>query len=123
MSGSTRADILIETDDLERELNDPLLRVIDCDIQLSIKPEGGYRVESGRGNWEAAHIPNSIYINIGKELSAEHPTLRYMLPSAEHFARVMSEKGIGSEHNVVLYARGHNYWATRLFLMFRKPEA
>lgn len=119
-TSTVRADMLIETDELESQLEDPRLRVIDCDIMLSMKPEGGYRVESGRGNWEDAHIPNSIYIDIGKELSAEHPTLRYMLPSAEHFQTVMSEKGIGSEHTVVLYARGANYWATRLFLMFRE---
>ncbi|MEM7502481.1 MAG: sulfurtransferase [Pseudomonadota bacterium] len=118
--GAARAGMLIETDELERQLDDSRLRVIDCDIMLSVKPEGGYRVESGRGNWEEEHIPNSIYIDIGKELSAKHPTLRYMLPTAEHFQHVMSEKGIGDEHDVVLYARGANYWATRLYLMFRE---
>ena len=115
-----RSRLLIETAELESCLSDPNLRVLDCDIILSVTPEGGYRAESGYDNWRQTHIPNSVYVHIGKELSADHPTLRYMLPSAEQFARVMSAKGIGAEHDVVVYARGPNYWATRLFLMFRE---
>ncbi len=115
-----RSKLLIEAGELEARLSEPRLRIVDCDIKLSVTPEGGYRAESGFADWQNAHIPNSAYLHIGKELSADHPTLRYMLPRSEHFARVMSEKGIGDEHEVVLYARGANYWATRLFLMFRE---
>ena len=115
-----RTRLLIEPDELEARLDDPSLRIIDCEIKLSVTPEGGYRAESGYDDWRRAHIPNSAYLHIGKALSAEHPTLRYMLPSPERFARVMSETGIGAEHDVVVYAHGANFWATRLFLMFRE---
>lgn len=119
-NSSHRARMLVETDELAERLSDPALRIIDCDIELSVRPEGGYQAASGLPNWQRAHIPNSVYVHIGKELSAEHPRLRYMLPSAEQFASAMSAKGIGAEHDVVLYARGANYWATRLYLMFRE---
>lgn len=112
--------ILMETDELEAALNDDKLRVIDCHINMTAKPEGGYIVESGRADWAAAHIPNSVYVNIGGQLSAVHPTLNYMLPAAEQFAAVMSELGVGNEHRVVIYSRGPNFWATRLYLMFRE---
>lgn len=112
--------LLIETGELESRLSEEDIRIVDCDIVLTPKPEGGYDVVSGRANWEESHIPNSIYIDIGRELSADHPRLRYMLPSAEQFASVMSGKGIGNEHQVVLYSRGGNFWATRLYLMFRE---
>ena len=112
--------LLIKTDDLAARLSDPGLRIIDCDIILTPKPEGGYDVVSGLANWSEAHIPNSIYIDIGKDLSADHPRLNYMLPPAEHFAELMSKRGIGSDHNVVVYSRGGNFWATRLYLMFRE---
>ena len=112
-------DILIEADELESRLGDPALRIIDCDIRLQPKPEGGYEVTSGLANWEAAHIPGSVYVHIGAELSAPHPRLRYMLPTADQFAGAMSDRGIGSDHDIVLYARDSNFWATRLFLMFR----
>ena len=112
--------LLIESDELESRLSDDDIRIVDCDIVLTPKPEGGYDVVSGRANWEHSHIPNSIYVDIGRELSADHPRLRYMLPAAEQFARAMSAKGIGNDHQVVLYSRGANFWATRLFLMFRE---
>lgn len=112
--------LLIETDELAARLNEEDLRIIDCDIILSPKPEGGYEVVSGRSNWSEAHIPNSIYIDIGEQLSADHPRLPYMLPTAEKFASEMSGLGIGSDHQVVVYSRGGNFWATRLYLMFRE---
>ncbi len=110
--------MLIETDELEALLPDDDLRVIDCDLALVPKPEGGYEIRSGRANWQSAHIPGSIYLDLDQELSADHPRLRFMLPTAERFARVMSRSGIGNDHRVVVYSRGGNYWATRLFLMF-----
>ncbi len=114
------SSLLIECDELESRLYDDDIRIVDCDIVLTPKPEGGYDVVSGLANWEQSHIPNSIYVDIGRELSADHPRLRYMLPTAEQFARVISAKGIGNSHQVVLYSRGGNFWATRLYLMFRE---
>jgi len=112
--------MLIETDELASRLAEEGLRIIDCDIVLSPKPGGGYDVISGKVGWTEAHIPNSIYIDIGEELSADHSRLPYMLPSATKFASVMSERGIGNDHDVVLYSRGGSFWATRLYLMFRE---
>jgi len=119
-SNNTVASLLIETGELASRLADKQLRIIDCDIILSPKPDGGYNVVSGQDNWSEAHIPNSIYIDIGAELSADHPHLPYMLPSAQQFAGVMSERGIGNDHEVVVYSRGGSFWATRLYLMFRE---
>lgn len=114
------ASILIETDELEALLERDDLRIIDCHINMAAKPEGGFTVESGRADWAKTHIPSSRYVNIGGQLSAQHPRLNYMLPSAEQFAAVMSGLGIGNEHRVVVYSRGPNFWATRLYLMFRE---
>jgi thiosulfate/3-mercaptopyruvate sulfurtransferase len=119
-AGYANPDILIETDELEAELGAEDLRIIDCNVHLTPKPEGGYEISSGLEDWRAAHIPQSCFLEFEDELSDDHPTLRFMLPSAEQFARVMSENGIGNGHRVVVYSRGANYWATRLFLMFRE---
>ena len=114
------AAIVIETEELQARLDDESLRVIDCNMQFTPKPEGGYDIASGFADWQAAHVPNSVYIDIERELSADHPRLRFMLPSAARFADVMSRAGIGNEHQVVVYSRGGNFWATRLYLMFRE---
>jgi len=119
-SGYQNPSILIEAHELAASLADDDLRVIDCDIILEPRPEGGYNVISGRDNWAESHIPNSVYVDINEELSAEHQYLRFMLPPAEQFASAISAHGIGDDHRLVLYSRGGNFWATRLFLMFRE---
>jgi len=116
----TSSDILIETAELETALGRDDLRIIDCDIDLGVDAKGNYSIRPCLDEWRAAHIPGSIYIDIVSELSAVHPTLNCMLPAADKFAAAMSERGIGDEHLVVLYSRGANLWATRLFMTFRE---
>ena len=113
------ASLLVETAWLEKNLKNQNLRIIDCNVRMNVKSEGGYMIEPGLADWKAAHIPSSHFIDLISELSAPHPTLKFMMPTADHFARVMSLHGIGNKHRVVVYSRGANYWATRLFLMFR----
>jgi len=119
LRGYTNAHLIIETDDLEAQLSDPGLRIIDANVRMSIKEDGGHKIESGRPDWVVEHIPNSCFIDLNSELSANHPTLNFMMPRSQQFEKVMSEAGIGNENRLVLYSRGVNYWATRLFLMFR----
>lgn len=117
--GYVNPGLLIETDVLEAELGADDLRIIDCNVVMGPKPGGGYDIKSGRDDYEQAHIPGTIFLDFLTELSGAHPTLRFMMPTAEEFARVVGEAGIGDEHKVVVYSRGANFWATRLFLMFR----
>lgn len=117
--GYARPDLIIETDALEAELGADDLRIIDCNVVMKVKEGGGYEIKSGRDDYNEAHIPGSCFLDLLTELSDDHPTLRFMMPSAEQFARVVGAAGIGDEHRVVLYSRGANFWATRLFLMFR----
>ena len=117
--GYARPDLIIETDELEARLGAPGLRVIDCNVWLNPEPGGGYSFSSGSGDWAEAHIPGSIYMDLIEDLAADHPYLHFMLPSPTRFARVMSDQGVGNQHDVVVYSRGVNFWATRLFFMFR----
>jgi thiosulfate/3-mercaptopyruvate sulfurtransferase len=117
--GYARPDLLIETGELEAELGADDLRIIDCNVVMRPKDGGGYEIKSGQEDYDAAHIPGAVFLDLLTELSADHPTLRFMMPSPEQFARVVGAAGIGNTHRVVLYSRGANFWATRLFLMFR----
>ena len=116
--GYVRPELLIETAELEARLGEPGLRIIDCDIILDRQPDGGYIVRSGLDAYLEAHIPGSVYVDLSDELAGDHPYLRFMLPTPSRFERVMAGKGVGNEHDVVVYSRGINYWATRIFLMF-----
>lgn len=117
--GYKNPHLIIETDELEAALGTDDLRVVDCNVAMKVKPEGGYEIKSGHDDYNAAHIPGACFLDLLSDLSDDHPTLRFMMPSAEQFARVVGAAGIGDQHRIVLYSRGPNYWATRLFLMFR----
>lgn len=117
--GYARPELLIETDELEARLGEPGLRIIDCHIFLELQPDGGYTFWSGVDAWTEAHIPGAVYVDLSDELAADHPHLRFMMPTADRFAQVMSARGVGNRDEVVVYSRGVNYWATRLFFMFR----
>ena len=117
--GYARPDLLIETEALEAELGADDLRIVDCNVAMTVKEGGGYDIKSGHDDYAEAHIPGAVFLDLLTELSDDHPTLRFMMPSEEQFARVVGAAGIGDGHRVVLYSRGANYWATRLFLMFR----
>jgi thiosulfate/3-mercaptopyruvate sulfurtransferase len=118
-AGYANPRLLVETDWLEKHMNDSDVRIIDCNVRMTPKPEGGYTIEMGHADWRTAHIPNSRFIDLVDELAAPHPKLGFMMTSPAQFERVMSAQGIGNRHRVVVYSRGANYWATRLFLMFR----
>ncbi len=117
--GYTNPELLVETDVLEAELGADDLRIIDCNVVMGPKPGGGYDIRSGREDYEAGHIPGAVFLDFLTELSGDHPSLKFMMPSPEGFARVIGDAGIGDGHRVALYSRGANFWATRLFLMFR----
>jgi thiosulfate/3-mercaptopyruvate sulfurtransferase len=109
---------LVETGWLDEHLGDPDLRVLDCTVFL--RPiEGGVRPESGRAEWERAHIPGSAFADLPGDLSDRETRLPIMMPPAGQFAEMMSRYGVGDEHRVVLYDAGMNLWAARLWWMLR----
>ena len=113
---------LIDTGTLEATLGDPDLRIVDCTTWLRpAKPgdDAPYRVEPGRSDYEAGHIPGAVFLDIQAEISDPGTRLRFMAPSTERFADAMGRLGIGDGARVVLYSAGSIMWATRVWWMLR----
>ena len=109
---------LVETSWLQDHLNDPDLRVLDCTVFL--RPvEGGVRLESGRAQWEQAHIPGSGFADLLGDLSDRDTSLPIMMPPASQFADAMERYGVGDHSRVVLYDASMNMWAARVWWMLR----
>jgi thiosulfate/3-mercaptopyruvate sulfurtransferase len=115
----TNPQYLVETEWLERHLNDPALRVLDCTVYLRPAPGGGVRPESGREDWERAHIPGSAYADLIHDLSDRNTPLPLMMPPAAQFAEAMSRYGVGDGTRAVLYDTSGTLWATRVWWMLR----
>jgi thiosulfate/3-mercaptopyruvate sulfurtransferase len=113
---------LVQTDWLEAHFHDPNLRILDCTTHLlpaDATTDAPYRIVPGKAEYDQGHIPGAGFLDIQGELSDNNTKLRFMLPSAEQFAAVMSRYGVGEHSRVVLYSAGGPMWATRVWWMLR----
>lgn len=102
--GYARTDLLVETDWLAERLDDPHLRVIDCD------PLDVYR---------RAHIQNAIGIPVHHYIKhpdyPQAPKQYPLVAPPETMKEVMERLGIGDDNLVVAYDSNGSLWATRLW--------
>ena len=115
---------LVDCNWLAENLENPELRIIECTSQLPNYFENsaadGLELASGRPLFDEAHIPGATYVDLLHELSDRSKAdFMYAMPSADQFAKVMSAIGVGNDSAVVLYDRGMNMWAARIWWMLR----
>lgn len=106
---------------LEANLAKPDLRIYDCTTYLRYEEGTGrpYRVESGRADWEAGHIPGSVYLDLQQDFSDDAAPTRFMRLTPEATAEAFARAGVGPDTRVILYARKSPQWATRFWWMLR----
>lgn len=116
-----RERALVSTEWLESHLDDASLRVFDCTTYLrpAAPGEGPYHPESGRADYETAHIPGAGFLDLVGDLSARETSLHFMMPPEGQLVAAFSRRGVGPGTRVVLYSAGHIMWATRVWWMFR----
>ena len=117
--GFAHPEFLIETETLERQLDNPDLRVFDCTTHLIPDPKITYQVVPGRADFEKGHVPGAQFIDLQADLSEKNHRLRFMLPAAEAFAAAMRRFGVSGGSRVVLYSTANPWWATRVWWMLR----
>lgn len=114
-------EAIVDTAWLADHCQDPALRVFDCTTYLLYETNTGrpYRIESGRTDYESAHIPGAAFLDLQGELSDSASRFNFTMPPAEELAARLAAKGIGEGFRVVLYARRNMQWATRIWWMLR----
>jgi thiosulfate/3-mercaptopyruvate sulfurtransferase len=102
--GYAHPELLVETDWLATQLDDPHIRIVDCD------PLDVYR---------RAHIKNAIGISVHHYIKqpgyAEDPRRYPLVAPPDTMQEVMARLGIGDDHLVVTYDSNGCLWATRLW--------
>lgn len=112
-------DYLVSTDWLAAHLDDPDVRIFESTVFLRPRDGGGYRVESGRAEYDSGHIPGAGFLDLQADFSDNSQRLRFMMPSAEEFAASAGRHGISDSSKLVLYDRLGSMWAARLWWMFQ----
>ncbi len=119
----TNPRYLVSTAWLADHLAEPDLRILDCTVYLRPPapdaPRQSYVQESGRANWEAAHIPGSAFADLTGDLSDREARLPFTMPSAQIFAEAMGRLGVGTGDRVVCYDANMSMWAARVWWMLR----
>jgi len=115
---------VVSTEWLAEHGDDSDLRIFECTSILEYLPPGGdapYRVVSGRAKYDQGHIPGADFLDIQEELSdpGSPSHLRFTMLSSDTLAEILGQRGIGDQTRVVLYSRGRNVWATRVWWMLR----
>ena len=109
---------LVETAALEASLGAPELRIVDCTTWLKPAEPGDdapYRVVPGRAEYDEAHIPGAVFLDIQEQISDPDTRLKFMAPSAERFADAMGALGIGDDSpRRALLRRQHHVGDPRL---------
>ena len=111
---------IVECDWLKSQLDNPTIRIFDCTTYLHFTddhPEKPYEVKSGLSKYQKAHIPNSAYLDLQKDLSEADSPYRFTLPALGDLARRFSELGVGAPYHIILYSRNGMQWASRIWWM------
>jgi thiosulfate/3-mercaptopyruvate sulfurtransferase len=102
MAEYANADVLVETPWLEDNLNDESIAIVEVDEDTTA--------------YDKNHIPNSISINWATEL---HDLPRREFVSAAQLADLLGNKGISSDHTIILYGGNNNWFATYAYWLLK----
>jgi thiosulfate/3-mercaptopyruvate sulfurtransferase len=105
-------DSLVSTEWLERELGAPDLKIIDATTFL---PGSG---RDGRAEFEQAHIPGAVYLDIDDVSDGDSP-FPHMMPTAAKFASRMQSLGARDGARFVVYDNSPLHSAARIWWMLR----
>ena len=105
---------LISTDLVAEHLVDSSWLIVDC--RYNLNDEGW-----GQGEYEAAHIPGAVFVDVAHDLAAERSGSngRHPLPTVEAMAATFERLGVADNIQVVAYDQDAGAFASRLWWMLR----
>ena len=101
MADYAKKDVLIEADELEKELDSGRFAVIEVDEDTTA--------------YEKGHIPGASSINWSTEL---HDTPRREFISSEQLVGLLNKRGVSNDQTIVLYSGNNNWFAAYAYWLF-----
>lgn len=97
---------------LAPRVDDDVIRIVDVRWYLD-------NPDRGRADYERAHLPGAIFLDLETELSGPTGPGRHPLPDFGWLASRLGELGIGDDHHVIAYDDNTGSIAARLWWMLR----
>jgi thiosulfate/3-mercaptopyruvate sulfurtransferase len=101
---------------LADRLDDPFIAVVDTRYSVEIDEQGRFRSVPGADAYRQSHVPGAVFLNLDDLRDPDLPT-HILRPEA--FAETMSQLGIGSSDEIVVYDTEGGTWAARLWWALR----
>ncbi len=120
MAGFVHPEFLVETDWLEQNLSRADVVVLDCTVHLRIQPNGPYKIEPGREDYEKGHVKGAQFCDVQRDVSDTTQKFAFMRPTADGFAAAMRRLGVSNNTRVVTYSTANPWWATRVWWLLRE---
>src|SRR5881227_4285434 len=98
----SRADVLVSADWAEENLNAPGVVFVEVDEDTSA--------------YDGGHLPGAVKLDWKSELQDQ---VRRDFVSKEQFEELLSQKGVGNDHTVVLYGGNNNWFAAYAYWYFK----
>jgi thiosulfate/3-mercaptopyruvate sulfurtransferase len=98
----SREDVLVDADWVEAHLDDPKVVLVEVDEDVSA--------------YDAGHIKNAVRLDWKTELQDQ---VRRDFVNKEQFEELLSQKGVGNDHTVVLYGGNNNWFAAYAYWYFK----
>ncbi len=92
--GYAHPEVLVDADWVEAHLNDPMVRLVEVDVDTT--------------SYDQGHIPGAVGFNWQKELQDQ--VVRAPLKK-EHLEELLSRAGISNDTTIILYGDNNNWFA------------
>jgi thiosulfate/3-mercaptopyruvate sulfurtransferase len=106
------SSLLVTAEELIAHVGDPNWRIFDCRHDLG-------NTEYGAAAYAKGHIPGALFLHLDRDLSGAKTGRngRHPLPDPAAFAKLMGERGVGPDTQVVAYDNEGGIFASRLWWM------
>ncbi len=102
---------LISSDELDERRNSAETLIFDASYYLPNEPHDAAAL------FLESHIPGAIFLDLDIISDPSNP-LPHMVPSADQFARTVSELGVGNSSTIVVYDQRGLFSAARIWWLF-----
>ncbi|MCL6533858.1 MAG: sulfurtransferase [Armatimonadetes bacterium] len=102
MAVENRETVLVTTDWVAQNLNNPNLRIVEVDVDTTA--------------YEQGHIPGAVAWNWQSQLQ---DPVRRDIPSREALEALLSEHGVRNDHTIILYGDNNNWFAAYAFWLLK----